>query len=125
MIRAVAYGATFEIMAGHGLRLGIDPEGGLDHEAESIEWSSWWGQDNPDWESEKYHEFSIALQAPSDYVTVFLYSHSRFAGSTVAAYWDDVLIEQDVEGPDPEPDGDIVGALNAINKTLIEIRNKI
>jgi hypothetical protein len=124
-IRATAYGATFRIKAGHALRVGIDPEGGLDHESESIVWSRWWGQDNPDWEAETYHEFSVAVQSPSDYVSVFLYSHSRFAGSTVAAYWDDVLIEQDTEGSGSEPSGDLIGVLGEIRDILAEIRDRL
>ena len=130
LVRAVAHGATFGIEAGHGLVLGIDPEGGLDPEAEGIEWSSWWGQYNKkdappyNWEPEKYHEFSVAAQAPSDFVTVFLYSHSDYAASTVAAYWDDVLVEQegDTPGPDPEPTGDLIGVLEEIRDVLIEIK---
>jgi len=126
-IRAVAHGATFSIKAGHALRLGIDPEGGLDHESESIQWSSWWGQYNDDWEAEQYHEFSVAVQSPSDYVTVFLYSHSDYKASTVAAYWDDVLIEQNVDdapGPGPAPD-DLIGVLGEIRDVLKGIEQKL
>ena len=127
LVRVQAYGATFGIKAGQGLRLGIDPEGGLDHEAEGIEWSSWWGQYNPDWKAEQYHEFSVATLAPSDFVTVFLYSHSDFAASTVAAYWDDVILEQegDTPGPGPEPTGDVVKVLGEIRDVLKQIEQKL
>ena len=126
-IRAVAHGATFGIKAGLGMRLGIDPEGGLDPDAEGVIWSSWWGQYNDDWKPELYHKFSVAIQAPSDYVTVFLYSHSDYKASTVAAYWDDVLIEQesDTPGPDPEPTGDLIGVLQEIRDVLKGISQKL
>ena len=118
LVRATAYGATFAIKAGQGLRLAIDPEGGLDHEVESLIWSSWWGQYSPDWEAVKYHQFSVATLAPSDYVTVFLYSHSDYAASTVAAYWDDVLVEQegDTPGPGPEPSGDLAEVIAQLKR---------
>ena len=127
MIRATAYGATFEIGAGHGLRLGIDPEGGLDFDADTVEWSSWWGQYNPDWEAETYHEFSVAVPAPSDHITLFLFSHSDWKASTVAAYWDDVRIEQenDDPGPDPVPDDDLIAVLCEIRDVLKGIAQKL
>ena len=127
MIRATAYGATFGIPAGHALRLGIDPEGGLDYDAGSVEWSSWWGQYNKeDWEPEKYHEFSVAVQAPYDFVTVFLFSHSDYKASTVAAYWDEVTVQQEGDAPGPEPvEGDLIGVLQEIRDVLKGIEQKL
>ena len=127
-IRVVAHGATFEIPAGHALRLGIDPEGGLDFDAETVVWSSWWGQYNSGWEPEEYHEFSVSTLAPSDYVTVFLYSHSDYKAPTVAAYWDDVLVEQEGDdsgpGPGPEPGegwAELLGYLSRIADAVEKI----
>ena len=114
-VRVVAWGATWKDECGHGLRVGIDPDGGLDFEAESVVWSSWWGQYNSDWTPEAYHEFSAVAEPEGDYVTVFLYSHSDYKGSVVAAYWDDVVIEQEGGGGiEPPQTGDLAAAVEVL-----------
>lgn len=104
LVRVVAWGATWRDKCGQGLRVGLDPEGGLDHESESVIWSRWWSHYDPDWVPEQFVELSAAAQAVGDEVTVFLASRSDYAARVIAAYWDDVVVEQEGGGgPGPGP----------------------
>lgn len=103
LVTVIAHGATFKLMAGHALRVGIDPTGALAYPNEGIIWSDWWGQDNNDWEAEEYHRFEVSAMPQAGQVTVYLLSKSRFPAQTVASYWDDLTVVQ--AGTAPEPDG--------------------
>lgn len=100
-----AHGATYSDPAGHALRIGIDPTGQGRFPSDRIVFSDWWGQDNPDWQAEQYHQFRLSVTPQRNQVAVYLYGFSRFAAPNVVAYWDDVEITQ--AGSEPGPGGDV------------------
>jgi len=129
LVRVVAMGANYKIKCGHGIRVGIDPLGGLDHESEDVVWSDWWSQYDKAWEPEHFVQLSAAARAEGDAVTVFLASESQYAGQVVAAYWDDVVVEQEKEGgedPGPEPgEGDLAGAVRLLAAAVEGLAEKL
>jgi len=100
-VTLTAFGATYSDPAGHALRIGIEPTGPTELPSDRIVFSDWWGQDNPDWQGEQYHQFQLTVTPKSNQIAVYLYGLSRFAAPNVVSYWDDVVIEQEAGGPGP------------------------
>jgi len=117
LVRVVGMGATFSQRCGQGIRIGIDPSGGTDHRSPAICWSRWLSHYSDGWVGEQFVELSVMAVAEGDVVSVFLASRSDYAAPVVAAYWDDVRVEQEGDvlpepGPGDEPsEGDLAEAV--------------
>lgn len=74
--------------------VGIDPTGGVDPGAETVQWGTGAHIYNC------YHQVpTVTVEAQSQRVTLFLRSHNRWAFKHNHAYWDDVkLVEVDGDG---------------------------
>jgi len=124
MVHVEAWGATFVQGAGQGLRVGIDPQGGMEFPSERIVWGEWRGQYDEGWEGERFVRLGAEALAEGEWVSVYLHSRSQYAAQTVAAYWDDMRVWQEGEGeePGPGPGGEglerIAGALERIAGAL-------
>ena len=95
--------------AQNGTQMGIDPLGGTDMHAGSVEWSEWLGQD-PETDK-KWQTLTLGdAIAQSTKVTVFLRAKTDYAKNS-ATHWDDFLLQADIgspEPPDPPEGGDHV-----------------
>lgn len=77
------------------VRVGIDPHGGTDPEAESIEWGNW-GRGTREWA-----QVALSTTAAEDRVTVYVQAWNKWPVSHNDVYVDDITFE--VEGVEPEP----------------------
>lgn len=92
-------------ISGHGLRLGIDPFGDVNHLSESIVWSDWWSQYMAEWKSGVWKELRLPMvKATSNYVTVFAHSKCDYAGDISAAHFDLFTMTYDASAPVPGDD---------------------
>ena len=70
-----------------GMRVGIDPLGGTEPRADSIEWSP---QQSP-WD--QWALFTVEATAKADAVTVFVWSSPSAPRRSQDTYWDDAVLE--------------------------------
>jgi hypothetical protein len=78
--------------AGHGVRIGVDPFGGIDYLGEDVVWSSWWSTYMDEYVHAEWVPLSVNADAQSVEVTIFLYSHSDFPADLAAAHFDNVQV---------------------------------
>ncbi|MBN1639943.1 MAG: hypothetical protein JXA09_01815 [Anaerolineae bacterium] len=78
---------------GHGMRVGIDPTGGEDHTALSVEYGGWWSSYLPEWRERAWHEVGVETVSEGDVVTLFLHAKCDYAADINASHWDDVKLE--------------------------------
>jgi hypothetical protein len=92
---------TTEPKGGLQGKIGLDPYGGADFRAETVEWSGEWGQWQDDKPETDWYQLEVATTAKASVVTVFLSAKVHFAANTSAAFWDSVVVH--AEGDEPEP----------------------
>lgn len=115
--------------AGASLRVGIDPLGGTDPNASQVKWSS------PTAPYDQWAEMSVAVNAESTTVTVFIYMTQSAGLALNNVYWDKASLIRTEVAPDAtevpafvpfvvpqnvRPDGSIVHVVQA-NDTLSSI----
>jgi hypothetical protein len=101
----------------HGMVVGIDPLGGTDFTAPSVEWGEWWSTDSPDWVEGSWAEIFCEVIAQSSRITVFLRTNARYANSN-AAHFDEVLIESEAGVIPPPVTGGIQDYIDALQRDL-------
>lgn len=106
-VRSQARGwTTAESGGGLGCRIGIDPTGGTDFRADTVQWSDWWGTDYPEFDSYVWRQLSTPVvdAGPEGLVTIFLRVVCRHAVQVNAGFWDDVeLLAEGSPTPPPTP----------------------
>lgn len=80
--------------AGASLRVGIDPEGGIDPNASSVKWST------PTSPYDRWAEMSVAANAKSGTVTVFVYMTQTTGLALNHVYWDNASLVRTEVAPD-------------------------
>jgi hypothetical protein len=78
---------------GHGMRIGIDPAGGEDHTAQTVEYGEWWSSYMPEWREREWHKVEVETVALADEITVFLHGKADYAADINASHWDDFRLE--------------------------------
>jgi hypothetical protein len=92
---------TTEPKGGLQGKIGLDPYGGADFRAETVEWSGEWGQWQDDKPETDWYQLEVATTAKASVVTVFLSAKVHFAANTSAAFWDSVVVHAEGDEPDP------------------------
>ena len=111
--------------AGLALRCGIDPEGGTDFRAGSVQWGAWQGETakgDDHWPNPGAGEISAprtlicdGVEATGGFVTIFLRLENLYAGKDVSAFWMQAKLFKEgvIVDPDPpEGDGDDARAIS-------------
>ena len=95
---------------GLGMRIGIDPTGGTDHTAPTVQYSLYWSSHLPDWREREWRKREIEATAQADEITVFLHAQCDWPVDINASHWDDFELEATgstpAPGPQPEPEPD-------------------
>jgi hypothetical protein len=91
---------------GHGMRIGIDPTGGEDHTALTVEYGPWWSSYLPEWKERTWHELGAEVLSEADVVTLFLHAKCDYAADINASHWDDVTLSVAEGLPAPPPEAD-------------------
>jgi LysM repeat protein len=84
---------------GLGMRIGIDPTGGVDPHAPTVEYSLYWSTHLTDWRDREWRKLQVEATSQSETMTVFLASSADWPVDVNASHWDDLLIrvgEQDL-----------------------------
>ena len=78
---------------GLGMRVGIDPTGGTDPHAPTVEYGLYWSAHLADWHEAEWRQVEVEAVAQADRITVFLASVSDWPVNVNASHWDDLLIQ--------------------------------
>lgn len=78
---------------GHGMRIGVDPFGGTDHTALTVEYGEWWSSYMPEWKERAWQKIEVETVTQSDEITVFLHAKCDFPADINASHWDDFKLE--------------------------------
>jgi hypothetical protein len=80
---------------GHGMRIGIDPTGGTDHNSLNVLYGPWWSSYMKDqgWEERKWRRISVDAISEAKEITVFLHARADWAVDINASHWDDFELE--------------------------------
>ena len=115
-VRAVAMSVCHDkdqSLGGHGMRLGIDPAGGVKFDGLNVRYGKYYSSYmlGPEhgakrYEERKWVELMAEAIAESDRITVFMHSKADFAVQISACHWDDLTIEigeaREIDPPKPE-----------------------
>lgn len=92
---------------GHGMRVGIDPTGGVDHTASTVLYGDYWSSYMPEWKERVWHQVDVEAVAEADEITVFLHAKNDYPVVISASHWDDFVLEvggaDEVTPPEPPP----------------------
>jgi hypothetical protein len=117
--------------AGVALRVGIDPYGGADFQSKEIIWGMWQGETSPPpayWEGGLDNPRTLSIEnvePEAPYVTLFCHIENLYAGKDESVFWDQAMLYKEGDGPGPEPDTDVVEALQQIREVLAQICDKL
>jgi hypothetical protein len=89
---------------GLGMRVGIDPTGGVDHTASTVEYSLYWSSHLPDWRERQWRQRDVEVTAEADEITVFLHAQCDWPVDINASHWDDFAL--DATGGTGDDNGD-------------------
>jgi hypothetical protein len=78
---------------GHGMRIGIDPTGGQDHTALTVEYGEWWSSYMSDWKEREWRKVEVQTISQSDDITVFLHAKCDYPADINASHWDDLKLQ--------------------------------
>jgi hypothetical protein len=78
---------------GHGMQIGIDPTGGIDHTAESVVYGDYWSSYMEGWKEREWRQVDTETVSQSDDITVFLRARCDYKVEINASHWDDFVIE--------------------------------
>jgi hypothetical protein len=78
---------------GHGMQVGIDPTGGQDHTALTVEYGEWWSSYMSDWQEREWHKVDVQTISQSDDITVFLHAKCDYPADINASHWDDLKLQ--------------------------------
>jgi LysM repeat protein len=78
---------------GLGMRIGIDPAGGTDPKAPTVEYSLYWSSHMTDWHEREWRKLEVEAVAQASTITVFLASVADWPVDVNASHWDDLVIQ--------------------------------
>ena len=113
------------------IRLGIDPEGGIEPRSDSIVWGGWEGPDNG-WLGHSPKRIGRRVEdLNTKCVTVFLESVARYPVRANTSRWRDVQLSVEYGGdpeppdPEPEPEPGIPGQIAALQAEITELYEQV
>lgn len=96
-IGPVTAGAWFRIdchsQAGHGVRIGVSPDGESDPYAADVEWSGWWSSHMDTFQNREWVYLEVEdVQPVGHLITVFLHTRNDHAHEWASVMLDDVRV---------------------------------
>jgi hypothetical protein len=88
---------------GHGMRIGIDPEGGDNHLGMGVVYGDYWSSYMEEYEERKWKLIEVETVSVTDEITVFLHAKCDYAADINASHWDDFVLEVGEVEDDYEP----------------------
>jgi len=121
IVRASVYAMGKGSGGGHGMVLGIDPRGHINHTDQGVVWSDWWSQDENDWAEGKWKQVAVEIIPQSSTITVFLRSKAREKAELSAAHFD--LFQMYIEDDDPPPEGGVWEHIENIRNAVDQLED--